>query len=121
MKRTFQISFAFLSLITFIFLIPGCNDDYSPKPRGYFRIDFPEKTYNRFDTTYPYTFEYPSYAKVVADTRPTSEPYWINIDFPEYQGKIHISRSMRTLVGFLRTAVHLYLNIFQKLMLLMIP
>jgi gliding motility-associated lipoprotein GldD len=72
-------------------MFTGCNEDYSPKPRGYFRIDFPEKSYVRFDTTYPYTFEYPAYASVIADTRPTSEPYWINIDFPQYRGKIHIS------------------------------
>jgi gliding motility-associated lipoprotein GldD len=23
--------------------------------------------------------------------RPSSEPYWINVDFPRYQGRIHIS------------------------------
>jgi len=72
-------------------LFQSCSEDYTPKPRGYFRIDFPEKSYIRFDTTYPYTFEYPSYAKILADTRPTSEPFWINIDFPQYQGRIFIS------------------------------
>jgi gliding motility-associated lipoprotein GldD len=24
-------------------------------------------------------------------TRPTSEPFWVNIDFPQFNGKIHIS------------------------------
>jgi gliding motility-associated lipoprotein GldD len=71
--------------------IAGCREDYTPKPRGYFRIDLPEKQYVKFDTTYPYTFEYPVYAKVVPDTRPTSEPYWINIDFPRFRGRIYIS------------------------------
>jgi len=74
-----------------VLLFQSCNQDYTPKPRGYFRIDFPEKSYIRFDTTYPYSFEYPSYAKVIADTRPTSEPFWINIEFPQYQGRIYIS------------------------------
>lgn len=69
----------------------GCNQDYTPKPRGYFRIDFPVKEYVTFDTTYPYTFEYPSYAQVIPDNRPSSEPYWINIDFPKYHGRIYIS------------------------------
>ena len=72
-------------------MFQGCNEDYTPKPRGYFRIDFPEHEYIRFDTTYPYTFEYPIYAKIIPDTRPSSEPFWINIDFPQYQGRIHIS------------------------------
>jgi gliding motility-associated lipoprotein GldD len=79
-------------IIAFLFiLLHGCEEEYAPKPRGYFRIDFPEKTYVKFDTAYPYSFEYPNYAKVIPDTRPTSEPYWINIDFPRYRGRIHIS------------------------------
>ena len=69
----------------------GCNEDYTPKPRAYFRIDFPEKNYAVFDSTYPYSFEYPVYARIAPDTRPGSEPYWMNIDFPAYHGRIHIS------------------------------
>jgi gliding motility-associated lipoprotein GldD len=69
----------------------SCNEEYAPKPRGYFRIDFPEKSYIRFDTAFPYTFEYPAYASVVPDTRPSSDPYWINVDFPQFKGRIHIS------------------------------
>ena len=84
--------FLTLFAVFFIFLtFTGCDQDYTPKPRGYFRIDFPEKAYTKFDTTYPYSFEYPVYAKIVPDKRPTSEPYWMNIDFPHYQGTIHIS------------------------------
>lgn len=79
------------SLILLALLAVSCGEDYMPKPRGYFRIDLPEKTYLKFDTTYPYSFEYPSYAKVSPDTRPTSEPFWINLDFPQFQGRIYIS------------------------------
>jgi len=78
-------------VIVTVLLISGCNQDYSPKPRGYFRIDLPEKQYIRFDTTYPYTFEYPAYSRILFDNRPTSEPYWINIDYPQFQGRIHVS------------------------------
>jgi gliding motility-associated lipoprotein GldD len=85
--------FFFISIyiLIFILFLAGCSDNYSPKPRGYFRIDLPEKQYARFDSTYPYSFEYPVYAKVIADNRATSEPYWINIDFPRFQGRIYIS------------------------------
>jgi gliding motility-associated lipoprotein GldD len=88
-----KIYYFFISIYVsfFILSLTGCNQDYSPKPRGYFRIDLPEKQYARFDSTYPYTFEYPVYAKVVPDTRTTSEPYWINIDFPRFRGRIYIS------------------------------
>ena len=62
-----------------------------PRPKGYFRIDLPKKTYIKFDKDYPYSFEYPTYAKVLPDTEKLAEPYWINIYFPRYKGTIHIS------------------------------
>lgn len=80
-----------LLLIMFLFLFHSCRQDYSPKPRGYFRIDLPEREYLIFDTNYPYTFEYPSYARIVPDLRPSSEPYWINIEFPQFRGTLFIS------------------------------
>ena len=84
--------FILFSLIFLLFLLlSGCRQDYTPKPRGYFRIDLPEKQYTRFDSAYPYTFEYPVYAKITPDKRTTSEPFWINIDFPGFQGRIYIS------------------------------
>jgi gliding motility-associated lipoprotein GldD len=74
-----------------VFIAWGCHQDYAPKPRGYFRIDLPEKNYRVFDSIYPYSFEYPVYATILADTRASSEPYWINIDFPQFNGQVHIS------------------------------
>ena len=67
------------------------NDNYIPKPRGYFRIALPEKKYKTFDTIYPYTFEYPDYSEVVSDIDPNAEPYWINIEFPSFKGTLHLS------------------------------
>lgn len=92
--KTSKFPFLLPSIICFsalILLFSSCGEDYTPKPRGYFRIDFPAKEYVKFDTTYPYTFEYPAYARVIPDDRPTSEPYWINVDFPQFSGRIHIS------------------------------
>ncbi|MCK9398602.1 MAG: gliding motility lipoprotein GldD [Bacteroidales bacterium] len=91
--RAKNILILFTSTLTLIFILTlaGCRQDYAPKPRGYFRIDLPEKQYVRFDSSYPYSFEYPVYAKITPDNRSTSEPYWINIDFPGFQGRIFIS------------------------------
>lgn len=74
----------------------SCNSDYTPKPRGYFRISFPKKEYQTFNQPgYPYTFEYPVYAKVVKDSsffgEATENPWWINIDFPQFNGRIYVS------------------------------
>lgn len=79
-----------------IMLIVSCNSDYVPKPRGYFKIELPRKTYRQFNQPgYPYSFEYPTYANVVKDSsffgEATENPWWINIDFPQFNGKIHMS------------------------------
>jgi gliding motility-associated lipoprotein GldD len=62
-----------------------------PKPRGYFRIDLPQHEYRLFDTTFPFQFEYPVYANIAFDEYTRSEPFWLNIYYPKYHGKIHLS------------------------------
>jgi gliding motility-associated lipoprotein GldD len=79
----------------FLFLI-ACNSDYPYRPRGYFRLDLPQRSYQRFERAgFPYTFEYPAYAQIVQDTlffeQKTENPYWINVDFPQFGGRIHLS------------------------------
>lgn len=74
----------------------ACNGPYNPKPRGYFRIELPARSYQLFDQPgYPYTFEYPVYARVVKDTlffdKSPENPYWINIEFPGLNGKIYLT------------------------------
>ncbi len=76
--------------------IAACNSPYTPRPRGYFRIDFPRHAYQSFaPPEFPYSFEYPVYAKVIRDTsffgdRPEN-PYWINIEFPQFHARIYVS------------------------------
>jgi hypothetical protein len=51
-----------------LFLV-ACNSTFTPKPKGYFKIDLPKKEYKIFNQPgYPYTFEYPVYAEVVKDS-----------------------------------------------------
>ncbi len=84
-----------LILIFYNFLL-GCNSTYTSKKKGYFKIDFPKHEYLRFDNPdFPYSFEYPAYASVVRDSTyfesASQNPYWININFPSFNGKIFIS------------------------------
>ena len=90
-----QIKFFCYSLVVVLF-ITACNSVYTQRDRGYFKIPLPEHQYQVFDKPgYPYTFEYPVYASVVKDStffEATPEnPYWINIDFPQFNGRIYIS------------------------------
>jgi len=93
--RFFSIFHCFTPLlhysITLLLFLPSCNSSYSPKPRGYFRIDLPEKKYQLFDSTFPYTFEYPVYADITADSSKMAEPYWINIRYKPFKATMHIS------------------------------
>lgn len=43
----------------------GEDVDYYPKPDGYLRLDFPDRTYSNYTSDCPYTFEMPDYFKVV--------------------------------------------------------
>jgi gliding motility-associated lipoprotein GldD len=77
-------------------LLFSCNSVYTPKRRGYFKIDLPPHQYQSFDRPgYPYTFEYPVYADVVRDSsffdKTPENPYWINIDFPRFNARIYVS------------------------------
>ncbi|MBM3431508.1 MAG: hypothetical protein FJX92_00715 [Bacteroidetes bacterium] len=74
----------------------ACNRPYNVgKKRGYYKIDFPEKGYQRFEKPgYPYRFEYPVYANVIKDStffKDRAEDWWINIDIPTLHGRIYIS------------------------------
>lgn len=44
-----------------------------------------------FDSTCPFSFEYPVYAMVNYDKDKNAEPFWINLDFPKFKGRVHIS------------------------------
>jgi gliding motility-associated lipoprotein GldD len=78
--------------VTMLMLLSSCGGgDYIPKPKGFMRIDLPKKEYKLFDSTCPYSFEYPVYSVVNYDKDKNAEPYWINLDFPKFKGRVHIS------------------------------
>jgi gliding motility-associated lipoprotein GldD len=86
-----------------LFFTYSCSQNYTPKPRGYFRIDFPDKKYVPYQNNFPYSFEYPLYGIIKPDTNINAEPYWLNIEFPRFKTKIHLSykRVNRNLAGFI--------------------
>ncbi|MGM0496325.1 MAG: gliding motility lipoprotein GldD [Bacteroidota bacterium] len=78
------------ALLIFIY---SCNnkDQSTPRPRGYFRIDLPEKQYKELQINCPYSFEYPEYSEIIQDPNQEGKPCWVNIHIPEFKGDIHIS------------------------------
>ena len=87
---------ALVCCILIVVAVSSCNSIYTPRPRGFFKIDFPAHAYQVFDKPgYPYRFEYPVYGRIAQDSTFFEEqpenPYWLNIEFPQFQGKIYIS------------------------------
>lgn len=78
-------------ILLILFITGGCSNNYTPKPKGYYRIDLPGKKYQSLDTHCPFQFEYPVYGKALKDSNERAEPCWMNVVFSEYKSKIHLS------------------------------
>lgn len=81
-----------LVILCFIMLVTACHPDYTPKPRGYFRIEFPEKKYVHFSNPgCPFSFDIPDYGIVIPDSGRFAEPCWMNLVFEVFNGEINMS------------------------------
>jgi gliding motility-associated lipoprotein GldD len=78
-------------LLFFLFIF-SCKQDYTPKPHGYFRIDFQEKSYHMLDSAgLPYNFEIPGYGKIVPDNERLAEAFWVNLMIPAHKAELNLS------------------------------
>ena len=87
----------FFFLLCVLILCNACQEvPYNPKPRAYPKVEYPERSYQKFDEGYcSFTFDYPVYTKVLQDTtffdEKPSHPCWFDIYYPEFDSKIHCS------------------------------
>lgn len=79
------------SILLILIVMLSCDRSYTPKPTGYMRIDYPEKSYKLYTGESFYQFEIPEYAQVETDNSWGAEPGWINVVIPALNGKIHLS------------------------------
>ena len=83
-----------LALLVILIVSYSCKDIAVPKPKGYFRIDLPQREYLIFNEQtgiicdLPLSFEYPVYGKLLFQSENITEPGWFNIEFPNYKAKI---------------------------------
>lgn len=80
-----------LFFISVALFFSSCEDNYVPKPRGYFRIDLPEKKYLQYSSDCPFAFEYPDYARVVPYQGNRDLYCSSNIEFYRFKGSLHLS------------------------------
>lgn len=92
----------YISFILAISFCASCSNNYAPKPRGFFRIKLPEKSYQWYHGPCPFSFEYPSYAVISPDNSANRERCWQNINIPQFNATIHLSyhpvQSNKTLI-----------------------
>ena len=69
----------------------ACDSVYSPKQKGYNRLDLPDHTYQGLPDTLPYYFEYSKHAQLLRDTSYISDKYWVEIYYPSLLANIHIT------------------------------
>lgn len=62
------------------------EDEYSPKPRGYFRLAVPEKTYDNLDKGLPYSFEINKNAQWVA-----KQFFWGDVYYPDIKARLQLT------------------------------
>jgi gliding motility-associated lipoprotein GldD len=73
--------------------LTSCNSNFTPKPRSYYKIEFPKRSYQVFkEKGFPYEFEYPVYANISKEYDSSgNNPYWINVNFENFNGRIYLS------------------------------
>lgn len=65
----------------------SCKENYTPKPKGFFKLDFPEKSFQQYNQDCPFTFQFPIYSKV----EPLEKYCFFNLQFPEFEATLHMS------------------------------
>ena len=65
----------------------ACNTDYTPKPKAFIKLDFPEKVYEKLNVDCPFIFEFPAYSKLLKKENSCS----MDLTFPMQNGVLYIS------------------------------
>lgn len=88
-KASFYLSW--FSCLTVSLAMISCSENYVPKPKGFNRIELPEPSYQSLPDTFPYTFQFSKYARLLDDTSRLSERYWIHLYYPEMDANVQIT------------------------------
>lgn len=78
----------FLLFVPFLLLLAACDEHYTPRPKGYFRISFPEKHYEAYETRCPLTTEVPVYSKIEV-LQTGNDSCWFNVYIPQHNARLH--------------------------------
>ena len=69
----------------------SCGDDYIPKPRAFYRINYPEHQYRPYVENCPFQFEYPTYTDLIPDMKGDQQLCWMNVHYSNFNANLHLS------------------------------
>ena len=85
--------FILFSLIG-LFGFTACEDDYTPKPHAYARVDLPAHEYIHAGGEQwhcPYSFDFSKYSAITVDPKLQKRNCWYNIYYPRYKATLHLT------------------------------
>ena len=78
-------------LLFLVFLFAACEESYTPKPKGYNRLELPPHMYTSLPDSLPYSFDISTAARILRDSSGFGERYWIDIFYPAITANIQIT------------------------------
>jgi len=72
-------------------ILTSCEQTYTPKPKGYNRLELPPRSYVSLPDSLPYTFEISEAARILRDSSYIAERYWIDLYYPVLTANIQIT------------------------------
>ena len=67
----------------------SCQEDATPKPKAYLRLEYPDAQYHQLNNDCDYDFLVNDFAKL--ENAKGNQNCWVNISYPKLSGKIHIT------------------------------
>ena len=78
-------------LCMMVLFIAGCEQSYTPKPKGYNRLALPLQEYTATPDSLPYSFEVSTAARILRDSSYIAERYWIDLFYPDITANIQLT------------------------------
>jgi gliding motility-associated lipoprotein GldD len=82
--------FKLLLIVTGLFFA-GCEQVYTPKPKGFNRFDLPEPKYTVLKGAHPFVFEYSAYSEIKPHKSSLTEPHWLDISYPDLHASVELT------------------------------
>ena len=89
--NSFRFVYKVIFIVVLTTMVSSCNQSFTPRPYGYFRIELPQQVYSvdNFEAA-PYSFEKSDLAIIVPRNEP-GENYWMDITYPRFNANIYCS------------------------------